>query len=215
MVLILAFASMFIDHLWFMIFTQDEIFRIIWRIAFPLFAWWVVRGYRYTSDLEKYTFRLFLLWAVTQLPVHFLFWNEFYNVCFTLLAWVLSLILLDNKNLNKYFIKYILVWLIVYLTYHFRFDYWWYWILMIILFHYFWNQKIFILYFLILTILYYCIDYDNLHFKYHVQLYSVISPILLYFTPITKYDFKLNRYFKYWFYPIHFVVIYIISLFIN
>ena len=215
MVQLLAFLTMFIDHLWFMIFTQDQIFRIIWRIAFPLFAWWVVRGYKHTKNLEKYSFRLLLLWLVTQIPVYALFWDEFYNVCFTLFAWVLSLAMLHNDFLKKTYLSYILVWIIIYLTYHFRFDYWGYGILMILGFYYFWEKSINILYFLLITILYYCIDYETFSFNFHIQLFSIISPILLLYTPITKYDFKLNRYFKYGFYPIHFIVIYIISLFIS
>jgi len=43
MITILAFITMLIDHIGYIFFPFDEIWRIIGRIAFPLFAWGIVR----------------------------------------------------------------------------------------------------------------------------------------------------------------------------
>lgn len=213
MVLILAFITMFIDHMGYLIYQDQEIFRIIWRIAFPLFAWGVARWFIYTKNLKKYSFRMFLLAVVTQIPL-FIIWESFVNVCFTLLFWIFALYFIKNIYINK-FISYFIVIFLIFIASYLDFDYWAYWVLTIILFYLFNDKKIVILYFWILTFLFYTINYSNLTYHFSLQLYAIFSPIILYFTPITKYDFKLNRYFKYWFYPIHFLIIYALSFFLN
>lgn len=220
MVLILAFATMFIDHLGYLIYTDKEILRIIWRISFPLFAWGIVRGFNYTRDVKKYAFRMLLLAIITQIPIYIIslyspsLTNNFINVCFTLLFWILSLYFIKNIYINK-FVSYFIVLGLVSLSSILGFDYWAYWVLTIILFYLFNDKKVLILYFAILTFLFYWINYQNYTFHFSLQFYAIFSPIILLFTPITKLDFKLNRYFKYGFYPIHFVIIYALSFVLN
>lgn len=220
MVLILAFVTMFIDHLGSLIYTDKEILRIIWRIAFPLFAWWIVRGFIYTRDVKKYALRMLILAILTQIPIYLISiyspivkW-DFVNVCFTLLFWILSLYFIKNIYINK-FISYFLVLVLVLLAQYLNFDYWAYGVLTIILFYLFNEKKVLILYFAILTFLFYWINFNNYTYYFSLQFYAIFSPIILLFTPITKLDFKLNRYFKYGFYPIHFVIIYALSFVLN
>lgn len=214
MIIIIAFLTMLIDHIWYIFFPWDLSWRIIWRISFPLFAWGIVRGYRMTKNKENYAKRIFYLAVISQIPVLFLFWEQFYNVVFTLLFWLISIFFIDQKDLNK-FIRYLIIISLLLIAQFMNFDYGIYWILTIILIHLFWQQKKVIIFFSIITFLFYCIDLNTLTFRFSIQLYSILSFFLLYFTNIQKYDFKLNFYLKYGFYPIHLALLYLIKLLIE
>lgn len=209
MITIIAFLTMFIDHTGLLFFPNEEIWRIIWRIAFPLFAWGIVRWYKVTKNKQNYGKRIFILAVISQIPIFFLFWNQIFNVLFTLLFWLFSLEIIETKKLKNY-IKIIFIIALLLFAQFLKFDYWAYWILVIILFYLFWQQKKSIIYFTILTLSFYNIDYQNLKFIYHYQIYAVFAIFLLYFTTLQKYDFKLNFYFKYLFYPVHLMILYLI-----
>lgn len=211
MITILAFITMVIDHIGLIFFPWDEIYRIIWRISFPLFAWGIVRWYKMTKNKEKYAKRIFLLAVISQIPAIFLFWNELYNVLFTLLFGLIAIFIIDYEKIKKVF-KIIIIAILLAVAQYLNFDYWIYWILTIILIHLFWQQKKSIIFFTILTFLFYCIDYNTFTISYHIQLYAILSFFILYFTTIQKYDFKINFYFKYLFYPVHLAILYIIHL---
>ena len=58
---ILAAALMVVDHLGVFFFHDYDILRIIGRVSFPLFAFLIVNGYKYTKDVKKYFYRLLFL----------------------------------------------------------------------------------------------------------------------------------------------------------
>ena len=207
MVLLLAFITMFIDHLGMFFFPEYDLFRIIWRLSFPLFAWGIVRWYGTTRNVEKYIKRLFLLAIISQIPVFFTYGLEVFNVIFTLTFGLLALVLYDYKKLWKIF-KILFLWIIFWISYYFNFEYGIFWILTILLIHIFWGQKKQIILFALLTLVFYF--NKNLY-----QLFSIFAFVLLFYTPILKYDFKLNFYFKYLFYPVHFAILYILYLYLN
>ena len=51
---IIAMVSMLCDHVGLLFFSDAEIFRIIGRIAFPIFAYMIAEGCRYTKNRAKY-----------------------------------------------------------------------------------------------------------------------------------------------------------------
>lgn len=212
MITIIAFITMLIDHIWYIFFPSDEIWRIIGRIAFPLFAWGIVRGYKMTKNKENYAKRIFFLAAISQIPVLFLFWDQIYNVCFTLLFGLLSIFVIETEKLTLFpkifFLSFFLT-----CAYAFHFDYGVYGILTILLIHRFWQQKKSIVYFALLTFLFYCVEYNTGIIHFSIQMYSILSFWLLYFTPIQNYDFKINYYVKYGFYPVHLAILYLIHLY--
>ena len=211
MVTLLAFLTMTIDHIGFIFFPWEDIWRIIWRIAFPLFAWWIVRWFKFTKNRENYAKRIFILAIISQLPSFLVAWFDLYNICFTLLFWLISIWLIESEKINKY-IKIPIILLLLFVSIILNFDYWPYGILTIILLNQFWEQKKSVIYFFILTFLFYCIDFKTMSINFHLQLYSVFSIIILYFTPIRNYDFKINYYVKYLYYPLHLAVLYAIYL---
>lgn len=54
MLKIIAAVSMFIDHVGLMFFPRVYIFRVIGRLAFPIFAFMIAEGCRYTKNRLKY-----------------------------------------------------------------------------------------------------------------------------------------------------------------
>lgn len=51
---IVAMVSMLLDHMGLLFFPDAEIFRILGRIAFPIFAYMIAEGCRYTKNRAKY-----------------------------------------------------------------------------------------------------------------------------------------------------------------
>lgn len=51
---ILALISMFIDHMGFLIYPQINILRVIGRLSFPIYAFFIFEGCRYTKNKVKH-----------------------------------------------------------------------------------------------------------------------------------------------------------------
>ena len=51
---IIAMVSMALDHIGLLFFPDAAIFRILGRIAFPIFAYMIAEGCRYTKNRAKY-----------------------------------------------------------------------------------------------------------------------------------------------------------------
>lgn len=85
----IAMVSMAIDHTGMVLFPQYRIFRIIGRLAFPIYCFLLVEGAVHTSDKKKYLGRLFLAALISEIPYNLvctgeLFSFKFQNVFFTL-----------------------------------------------------------------------------------------------------------------------------------
>ncbi len=65
---ILTSLFMVIDHVGAMFFPEYPIFRVIGRLAFPLYCWLIVLGFRYTRSPAKYGGRLLLFAFLSQIP---------------------------------------------------------------------------------------------------------------------------------------------------
>ena len=66
---IIAAVSMLIDHIGMILFPQIMIFRILGRLAFPLFAFMIAEGCKYTKNKLKYLLTIFSLGIVCQIFV--------------------------------------------------------------------------------------------------------------------------------------------------
>ena len=67
MLKLIACVAMMIDHIGFMIFPYDVNFRIIGRIAFPIFAFMIAEGARYTGNRLRYFLMIFIEGVLMQL----------------------------------------------------------------------------------------------------------------------------------------------------
>ena len=81
---IFAAISMAIDHMGVILFPDAMLFRIIGRIAFPIFAFLISEGCRYTKNKVRYFF-VMTLFAVVFQTFYALFTADMYlNIFFTL-----------------------------------------------------------------------------------------------------------------------------------
>lgn len=63
---IIAAVTMLIDHAGLILFPQYTVFRVIGRLAYPLYAYCIAEGFRYTHSRIKYFLRIFLLGLACQ-----------------------------------------------------------------------------------------------------------------------------------------------------
>jgi hypothetical protein len=75
---IIACISMLIDHLGVSIFPGVPVLRIIGRLAFPIFAYMIAEGCRYTKNRAKYLGIMAAMALAFQI-VYFVFMNDLYQ----------------------------------------------------------------------------------------------------------------------------------------
>lgn len=63
---LIACLSMLIDHIGYVLFPEISLFRIIGRIAMPVFAFFIGEGCLHTRNIKKYFLRIFVLALICQ-----------------------------------------------------------------------------------------------------------------------------------------------------
>jgi len=115
MLKIVALISMLIDHVGYGFFPGEFIYRLIGRLAFPIFALYVGQGLRLTSNITNYKNRLFIT-AILASPFHYLYiGNNLLNVVF--IFWLISEVVY-YFTLNKYIFAYVFL-AIIYFTFNY------------------------------------------------------------------------------------------------
>ena len=223
---IIALISMFIDHIGMHLLDNFAFFRIIGRIAFPIFAFFIAEGIRYTRSKKRYVVSLSLFAIISQIPYIFLYDEFKLNILFTFLIAILfitliDLIKLDSVKSNIFKFCSIIISIII-LTIGcfiagdvFRIiEYHSFGILLILCFYYIKSYWRFVAaaIVMLLMVLENCLlfGFELSSFR---QLFSLLSIILLIF--YNKKKGKLNlKYLFYIAYPAHLFIIYFITLLI-
>ncbi len=195
---------MLIDHIGVVFFPNILMFRIIGRIAFPLFAYTTMIGYFSTHSIKKYLLRLLIICIISQ-PIYMLIFNQQgINVMFTLMLEVILLYSIDKK-------KYFLIPFIVCLSFFINFDYSLLYLLLTLCYYYARNNK-FIMFLSLITIYFnYSLSeiiYSN-NIPECIMLFGAFSIPLILIN--TNSHIKINKYFFYIFYPLHLTILLIIK----
>lgn len=74
---IIAAFAMLIDHIGLIFFPTEQAFRIVGRLAFPIFAFMIAEGCEYTKHKLRYFLTVAVLAAVCQC-FYYLFENSLY-----------------------------------------------------------------------------------------------------------------------------------------
>lgn len=213
---IIGLITMFLDHYQFMI-GGSEIFRIIGRVAFPIFAFTLSEGYVHTRNLKKYLLRIFCFAVGIQILFILFEYGGIVNIFFTLFFGLVAIYILNlKKDLVKEpfmkVIKVILIAGILYFAQVLQLDYGAYGILLIMIFNAFRNDKLKILMsFLALNM--FNIIFPNVFQIIDTQIFSLISLIFIFMYNGEKG--KSIRYFFYLFYPVHFFILGVIKFFLE
>ncbi|MDO5547033.1 MAG: TraX family protein [Eubacteriales bacterium] len=67
MLKLLALATMTVDHIGVIFFPEIDAFRIVGRLSFPIFAYMIAEGCRYTHNKLRYFRSIFLLGLLCQI----------------------------------------------------------------------------------------------------------------------------------------------------
>ncbi|MCS7119998.1 MAG: TraX family protein [Nitrososphaerota archaeon] len=105
----IAVASMTIDHIGAVLYPEVIVFRIIGRLAFPIFSYLLVLGVNTTRSVKHYFLRLLLFGCLSQVPFQLalkLQPFEMLNIFFTL---AIGILVIRSFRKNPYLILPILL----------------------------------------------------------------------------------------------------------
>ena len=102
---IAAYVFKLIDHIGVLFFPYTSELRIFGRIAFPLFAWGIVVGSMYTSNIWKYALRLLIVGIISQPLYVFAMGHSwaYLNVFATLLLGLLGIAAIRENKFGSRF----------------------------------------------------------------------------------------------------------------
>lgn len=203
MLRIIALFTMVIDHVGLIFFPQYLIFRVIGRLAFPLFAWGIASGYLHTKNVNRYGQRLLFLALISQPIFYFAISSDYLNICFTLLFGLISIYAFDKGK--SWFFKILFPVLLAVLAQVLGMEYGAYGVLLILFFFIFKKWPYLVLAQFTLIFLFILIEPKQI-----LNIFAVFSVFLIIF--LEKYNFKINRLLQYFFYPVHLLVLYLIYL---
>ncbi len=214
----IAALSMLVDHIGMIFYSKQIEWRILGRLAMPIFAYGIARGFLYTSSLKKYTWRLFLFAVISQIPFQ-LMQDLAYgktmglNIGFTFLLSLGCLYFLENMR-EKTSGEKVVVGLgisgLLFLTEYLRCDYGVYGIAVVISFYLGikrQNECLGYILFTIITIVYSYIGNS------WAQLFALLSVIVI--CLLKDKRFLESRFFFYVFYPAHMLIIILIKVTTN
>lgn len=98
---ILAMVFMLMDHMWATVLPAQGWLTCVGRLAYPIFAFLVVEGYFHTHSFRKYLLRLFLFAVLSEIPFDLMYdGSAFYpfhqNVLWTFLIALLCIHLMER-----------------------------------------------------------------------------------------------------------------------
>ena len=143
---LIAIITMLCDHSGDAIIGQFSFLNVIGRIAFPLFCFQIVIGYKHTKNVNKYLLRLFLFGLISQIPFSLFCYSylgriDLLNVYFTLALGLLAIYILDVFP-KRYKVFAIILDIVLMIIAEFtQTDYGWFGVLLIICIYLFYNDK--------------------------------------------------------------------------
>lgn len=93
MLMIIACLTMLIDHIGLLFFPDQPIFRVVGRLALPIYAFLLVNGYSHTQSITRYCRRIIIIAVFSQVPYMVMINEIRLNICF---SWLLGIIAIDG-----------------------------------------------------------------------------------------------------------------------
>ncbi|AZK48038.1 TraX family protein [Paenibacillus lentus] len=206
----LAMLTMLIDHVGLLFFPDQPLWRIIGRIAFPLYAYALAQGHQHTSSHSKYVIRLFSIAVVSQIPYQLVFDTNELNVVASLCVAAVLLRALDRLSHSCF--SFILIVFVCFLFEIFPFEYGAYGLLLMLIFNYMKSGPMLVGMHLLLNLA------ALFTYGWILQLFSIIPTMLIVYGPnlwIRLESWRMPRWFWRLFYPAHLAVLALILYFIG
>lgn len=204
---LIALITMLIDHIGYLLLPQYFVLRIIGRLSFPIFAYYLALGAYRTKSPRRYALRLLIFGIISQIPYNLMIHQtplsfDDPNIFFTLLAGLMAIYCLGTP---KWYVNLCILPLMagVHLL---NLSYGYYGILLILIFHWFDRRPALMTAAMLLVSFEYWLEAGNLY-----QFYAIPVLGLLFSQP--KLGVKLPRYAAYAFYPLHLLALYGIYFF--
>ena len=219
----IAFLSMLVDHvnkaLIYHFLSGEGIlqrisdaFDILGRIAFPLFAFFLVEGFFKTGNRKKYLASLLIFGIISEIPFDMALSGVFFelnsnNIMFTLALmlitiWTIDILKEKMQNMSKYTwypVSFVIVGIMCIISMVTGLDYEYHAIMIGYLFYIFYNKRVFAIFLGYLAI-----------FK---EVWSLLG-----FSLILTYNGKRgkqNKLFNYCFYPVHLLILGILRIYLK
>lgn len=205
-----AILTMLVDHVGAVLFPQYLAFRVIGRLAFPIFMYLIAQGLIYTSSVGAYLGRLFAFALISEIPFDLAFHRVvFYpgsqNVFFTLFLGLAAIAVLKRYWEAHPVPAFLFAAAMAVLAELMRTDYGWFGVAGIVVFYCFRNARgAGIAVFSLVLIAFSLISGSTL------ELFALFSGVVLYFYDSTKKGRWNWKYFFYVFYPAHLLLLYFI-----
>ncbi|MHA0856672.1 TraX family protein [Paenibacillus sp. CMAA1364] len=197
----IAILTMLIDHIGYVFFPDQPLWRIVGRISFPIYAYALVQGHLHTSNKFKYITRLLGIAVVSQIPYQLALNPHGMNIVWTL--WIAVIVLnMFDKVTSKMLASGIILCVCMIMEV-IPFDYGSYGLLLVLIFRYATNHTLVIAH-MLLNMVY------LLSNQWILQTLSVVPTLIIVYGPILWERLESARISKWlWrsFYPLHLCVI--------
>ena len=215
---ILALIAMTIDHIGCYLYPTHEWMRIVGRLAFPIFAYMIAEGARYTKNRKKYLGMMFGLGVICQIVYSFAMGSLFQCILITFTFSIVLIYALDyaiqRKNaegwillgllfIAVFFLVYVLPKLLSHTDYNVDYGIWG--VLFPVFVYLGGKNKRARLALAAIPLVFLALSYP----KQEYALFALV-PLALYNGTRGKWKMK---YLFYIYYPLHLVVIYAVGLF--
>ncbi|MBR6407084.1 MAG: hypothetical protein IKS19_00620 [Clostridia bacterium] len=146
---IVAVISMLTDHIGYIFFPREMVFRVIGRIAFPIYAFLIAEGFGHTKSRIKYAARLGLFALISEIPFDLAFCKAWFdpssqNVFISLLLGLLCIWTIDElktRNKKLVILSPAITAAFGYAAFLLKCDYTWYAVLLITVFYFCLNSR--------------------------------------------------------------------------
>ena len=217
---IIAFLTMIVDHTGVIFYPNSQIFRIIGRISFPIFCFFIVEGFSHTKNIKQYLGRILILALISEVIFDLLLFDKAIcfdrqNTCFELFLGLLTIYLFDLLIKNKYKISPIVLLIFsIYLSNILNLDYSYKGIILIFCFYLVNKLNLSkikrILYLFLSIIIFFMISIISTPNITYLGIFLSIPFILLYNGKL-GYNNKFIQYLFYLLYPLHLLILLVLS----
>ncbi len=104
---LVAISAMLMDHVGAVFFPHILVFRMVGRLAAPIFAFFIAEGYLKTRSVKRYGGRLLFFALISMIPYSLVFENSPFNILFDLFLGLM--VIHYSQKLNKEYQKWGLV----------------------------------------------------------------------------------------------------------